>query len=139
MDTDTKRIHAVRIPTESDSVQSDRDDFSCLRCGRCCRWPGYVRLSDSEVDEIAAYLGITVDEFVERHTRLSEDRSGLVILNRETDHCLFYEEGDPPSCRIQPVKPSQCRGFPREWNFPRWDEICRGGIERRRRRGEGEI
>jgi hypothetical protein len=27
-------------------------------------------------------------------------------------------------CRIQPVKPVQCRGFPNEWRFPGWREMC---------------
>ncbi|NBT90581.1 MAG: YkgJ family cysteine cluster protein, partial [Verrucomicrobia bacterium] len=35
--------------------------------------------------------------------------------------CIFLEGQD---CRIQPVKPQQCRDFPNAWNFPGWRDIC---------------
>lgn len=31
---------------------------------------------------------------------------------------------DGDECRIQEVKPVQCRGFPNTWNFPGWEKEC---------------
>ena len=38
-----------------------KEEFKCLRCGNCCRWPGYVRVNNREIDAIAAFLGISPD------------------------------------------------------------------------------
>jgi uncharacterized protein len=35
--------------------------------------------------------------------------------------CVFLEGRN---CRIHPVKPDQCAGFPNTWNFPGWREVC---------------
>lgn len=94
----------------------------CQRCTACCRWPGDVRLENDEIARIAAYLGLTEAEFIARHTRLRANRQGLSLLERE-DHTCGMLDGD--SCRIHPVKPAQCAGFPDTWNFPGWRDICR--------------
>jgi uncharacterized protein len=31
---------------------------------------------------------------------------------------------DGSACRIHPVKPGQCAGFPNKWNFPGWRDVC---------------
>ena len=31
---------------------------------------------------------------------------------------------DGNACRIHPVKPAQCAGFPNKWNFPGWRQVC---------------
>jgi len=93
----------------------------CRRCGACCKWPGDVRLEDREVPRIAAFLGLTEEEFVARHTRLRANRQGLSLLEKDNHECGMLD-GD--ACRIHPVKPDQCAGFPNRWNFPGWREIC---------------
>ena len=32
--------------------------FACQRCANCCRWPGEVPVSEREIREIAAFLGL---------------------------------------------------------------------------------
>ena len=96
--------------------------YVCQRCTACCRWPGDVRLDDAEIPRIAAFLGLTEDEFIGRFTRLRANRQGLSLIERE-DHSCVMLEGD--SCRIHPVKPAQCEGFPNRWNFPGWRDSCR--------------
>ena len=103
-------------------------DFECVRCGNCCRWPGCVKVSGSEIDAIAAFLEMDESEFIERYTALMPDRQGLTLVEKPDGSCIFLEETDPPSCRIQPVKPEQCRGFPEHWNFPGWEKECPGAI-----------
>ena len=104
------------------------EDFRCLRCGKCCRWKGLVKVTDAEADSIAAFLNMEPRAFIESLTRLSPDRTTLSLLEKEDGSCYFYDE-ENRCCRIQPVKPGQCRAFPFVWNFPGWEQACEGGRE----------
>lgn len=95
--------------------------YVCQRCTACCRWPGDVRLEEDEIPRIAAYLGLSEDEFIVRYTRLRTNRQGLSLIEREDHACIMLEDG---GCRVHEVKPSQCAGFPNRWNFPGWREVC---------------
>ena len=55
------------------------EQFHCLRCGNCCRWPGAVRVGEAEIDAIAAYLGIPLEQFLTEYTELLPDRTGLTL------------------------------------------------------------
>ena len=96
--------------------------YLCQRCGNCCRWPGDVRVTEEEVGKIARFLGMRETDCVERCTRLNANRTGLSIIDKPNGECLFLEGVN--ECRIQPVKPGQCAGFPNDWNFPGWREQC---------------
>lgn len=110
----------------SDEDIDAKGEFQCRRCGRCCQWPGYVRVSGEEINAIAEFLGMSEREFIETYTIITDDRRGLSILEKANGHCVFYHD-DPPRCQIDPVKPKQCRDFPGVWNFPGWNRICEGG------------
>lgn len=98
-----------------------RIHYACQRCANCCKWPGDVVLWEDEIDRIADYLQISIAEFIERFTRLRANRTGLSLTEKENGECVFLEGLD---CRINPVKPQQCRDFPNKWNFPGWRERC---------------
>ena len=102
--------------------ESSSPRYLCQRCGNCCRWPGDVRISDDEVPRIAAFLELSEEEFTERFTRLNANRTGLSITDKPNGECVFLEGANV--CRIQPVKPGQCGGFPNEWRFPGWRDVC---------------
>jgi Fe-S-cluster containining protein len=95
--------------------------YLCERCTNCCRWPGDVKVSDSEISAIASFLKIKQDLFIEKYTRLRSDRRGLSLIDQPDGACIFLDGQD---CQIQSVKPDQCRGFPNAWNFPGWRDIC---------------
>ena len=98
--------------------------FACIQCGQCCRVQGFVRLTDADVTRIADGMGMDVETFTARHTRLMPDRSGLALHEQENGACAQLScEG---RCRIQAVKPAQCRGFPHTWRYPDMDQICEG-------------
>ena len=104
--------------------------FECKRCGNCCRWPGYVRLGADEIDAIAAFLGVKAGDVIASSTRLTGDRTGLSLLENPDGSCPYlYETPEGAACRIQQVKPRQCRDFPLKWNFPGWEKECAGGRE----------
>jgi len=96
--------------------------YECVRCGNCCRWPGWVRVSERDIRQISGFLGIEERDFVEKYTRLRPSRDGLALVERENGECVFLEGRNV--CQIQEVKPEQCRGFPNKWNFPGWREMC---------------
>lgn len=93
----------------------------CQRCTACCRWPGDVRLRDGEIARLAVFNGMTEVEFIQRFTRLTQDRRGLSLEEKPTGECIFLDGND---CRVQSVKPQQCRDFPNLWNFPGFEESC---------------
>lgn len=96
--------------------------YECDRCTACCRWPGQVSLAPEQMTAIAAYLGLGEEVFIERYMRLNQARTGLALQDQSDGACVFLDGGD---CRIQPVKPQQCRDFPNLWNFPGFETICR--------------
>lgn len=83
--------------------------FGCTGCGQCCTGsPGYVWVSLEEIEAIAEYLKLSVDEFALRYLRQVEEDYSL----REHPHnydCVFLKE---KKCQIYPVRPKQCRTFP---------------------------
>lgn len=95
--------------------------YQCDRCTACCKWPGDVKVSDDEVRAIAGFLGMEEDVFIQDFTRLRMNRNGLSLIERENDECIMLEDG---CCKIQEVKPFQCKGFPNRWNFPDWQKVC---------------
>ncbi len=96
--------------------------LECDRCTACCRWPGEVRLRPGELERIAIFVSQTTDEFIAQHTRLTAKRDGLALLDQADGACEWLTDG---LCRINAVKPQQCRDFPNLWNFPGSEKMCR--------------
>ena len=99
-------------------------DFSCQRCGNCCRGEGYVRLSNEEIDVITAHLRLSINDFLDRYTHLVADRQGLSLIEKADGSCIFLSSMTG-ECEINLVKPQQCRNFPLIWNFRGWSETCK--------------
>lgn len=96
--------------------------YECTCCGTCCRWEGYVRISSPEVEAIAQYLGMSVETFTATYTRLTDDRQALSLSESPEGACVMLTDGN--LCRINPVKPLQCRLFPEYWSFPGFEKLC---------------
>lgn len=95
--------------------------YVCQRCTACCKWPGDVRIEENEVSLIAQFLKLNEREFLNQYTRLRTNRQGLSLIEKENHECIML---DGNACRIHPVKPGQCSGFPNKWNFPGWRKVC---------------
>jgi len=88
---------------------SDGLKFECTGCGGCCTDHGeyaYVYLLQPEIEAIAEYLELSVDDFRQKYCLHSDE---LVYLKMETPDCLFFKNG---KCVIYPVRPKQCRTWP---------------------------
>lgn len=112
------------IPEGQQPVANEEEDvhYVCQRCGNCCRWPGEVPVDDQEIREMAAHLGIPETVFVEQFTKLRLNRGGLTLIEKPDGACILLADGN--HCRVNPVKPHQCRGFPNAWNFKGWRDLC---------------
>lgn len=97
-------------------------DFICLKCGNCCTIKGSVRIADGEADDIAGFLELTVEDFINRYTELSRDRLALILKDSYDGSCIFLQPNR--LCRIENVKPKQCLGFPLMWKYEGWTKVC---------------
>ena len=98
-------------------------DFKCLGCGACCRIKdGIVRVGDDGVRRIAAFLGMTEQEFIDRETEIAPDRKTLILKSRPDESCVYLT--DDNRCRIHPVKPDKCRTIPFEWTNADSADVC---------------
>lgn len=109
-------------PINDQTVLEPEVHYVCQRCNACCKWPGDVRIEDSDVVAISAFLGMGEAEFIAKYTRLRSNRQGLSIIEKPNHECVMLEDG---GCRIHSVKPAQCAGFPNTWNFPGWHDLCK--------------
>ncbi|MDR2540041.1 MAG: YkgJ family cysteine cluster protein [Chlamydiales bacterium] len=83
--------------------------FHCTGCGKCCTGsPGYVWVSDREVEEISQFLQISFEECIKKYTRKVERRLSLLENDLSYD-CIFLKD---KSCQIYSIRPKQCRKFP---------------------------
>jgi len=96
--------------------------YACTRCGNCCRWPGTVKLGAGEIARLAAFLGLSEADFIAQYTQLRHDRQGLALTERPDGACIMLEGTN--RCRVNPVKPVQCEGFPNAWSFPGFEQEC---------------
>ena len=92
-------------------------DYDCCKCGNCCR-KYRVILEPGEAERIAVYLAMPVEEFKGKYiiddTRTLDDASAMDDEYAGKDMfpapCpMLCEDG---KCRIQEVKPEECKGFP---------------------------
>ncbi|OSS41846.1 hypothetical protein DESAMIL20_1399 [Desulfurella amilsii] len=88
------------------------DDSYCKICkGYCCRGDGYVFLTQSDIEDIAAYLNLEKEQFLQTYTGKFYDKVTLanIKVNGEYTCCFLDKEG---LCEIYPKRPIQCRTFP---------------------------
>ena len=103
--------------------------FQCTGCGKCCTGaPGYVWLTEEEMQNIADFLKLSLQEFTQKYVRKVFERFSL--KEHANYDCVFLKD---KQCQIYPVRPSQCRTYP---FWPRilaskeaWEEeatVCEG-------------
>ena len=91
--------------------------FHRTRCGNCCAGAtGYVEFSPVELEAMARRVGLTPQEFLDRHACRRRGWWCLKeILVGDSSDCVFLErepETGMTCCAIHEVRPSQCRSWP---------------------------
>ncbi|GAB6044936.1 YkgJ family cysteine cluster protein [Caminibacter profundus] len=91
------------------------DQDACNRCdGNCCTGEsGYIWVNIKEIEDIANFLKIDKNLFIDRFLI----KVGYKFSLKEKPYkdgfaCIFFENG----CKIYPVRPKQCRTFP-FWDY----------------------
>lgn len=86
--------------------------FKCTECGKCCTGsPGYVWVTEEEMQGMATILNISIDQFKRRYIRSRDNRYALIekkAQNGDFD-CIFLND---KKCMVYQSRPTQCRTFP---------------------------
>ena len=135
------------------SWYADGLDFTCTTCGNCCTGgPGFVWVTDEEIERAAEHLKVDVKEFRRQYTRRVTGKVSFKEVRRPNGlhDCVFLTELPPAEtnasgnklepgqpvplsrrvCGIYPVRPLQCRTWP-FWpenlrTKPSWNRAAKG-------------
>lgn len=80
--------------------------FQCQKCGECCRGERGILVTPEEQAAMAAYLGLTLEDFSARYLVDTPLGPQLASMNGA---CVLQEG---TLCRVHPVKPRICREWP---------------------------
>jgi Fe-S-cluster containining protein len=83
-----------------------RPVFDCRQCGECCRGEKGILVTAAELQALAAYLGLSEEDFARRY--LVETSLGPQLAT-QNGACIMQEGS---LCRVHPVKPRICREWP---------------------------
>lgn len=88
---------------------------ACEACGgHCCTGEtGYIWAKYTEIESMASFLELSVEEFAAMYLRKVKHRYSLIEKQLAADNfaCIFFDESKK-RCSIYPVRPLQCRTFP---------------------------
>jgi Fe-S-cluster containining protein len=91
----------------------------CMQCQKCCKWEGFVYVSNIRIKEIANFLKVSMDKIIDDFCELQGKR--LVLKGYGDEDCVFLKKD---GCIIYPVRPMQCRTFPEGWKEGEGAEDC---------------
>ncbi len=86
--------------------------FECQGCNYCCSSePGYVFLSEEDIQKMSKGLGMDRQSFIDTYCRIVDMGAFKMISLLEKDNydCIFlYEHG----CKVYENRPRQCSTYP---------------------------
>ena len=84
--------------------------FKCSQCGDCCTGaPGHVWVNQEEIRNLAALIGVELEEFERKYVRQVGIRKSLVEF--PNGDCVFFD-GEARKCTVYEARPRQCRTWP---------------------------
>lgn len=84
--------------------------FECTACGDCCTGaPGFVWVTNAEIQEMAGVVGLSVEGFEKRYVRKVGVRKSLIEL--AGGDCIFFNSRTR-RCEVYSARPRQCRTWP---------------------------
>ncbi len=87
-------------------------DFACTRCSHCCRGePGFVFLSEDDLQRLLAFLSLDFRSFFKKFARLVDTGTGfaLALLELPGCDCVFWSNS---GCSVYDARPIQCSTYP---------------------------
>jgi len=120
---------------KKDGYNYEFNPLACQTCqAKCCTGEsGYIHVSTSEIEVIAAFCELSIEEFTKKY--LFKNGYKYSIKERKVEdsyECAFYDRATN-GCLIYDVRPTQCRTFP-FWDYfkTRVDELkleCPGVVD----------
>ena len=84
--------------------------FTCTGCGDCCSGaPGFVWVSEEDIQRLADHLKLDVDTFERRYVRRVGIRKSLIEYS--DGDCVFFDP-QKRNCSLYEARPLQCRTWP---------------------------
>ena len=87
--------------------------FSCKKCSDCCRLdPGYVFLSQQDVDKLALATSLSYNNFIGIYCRWipsGDGRDVLSLKEKANYDCILWGKN---GCGFYEDRPLQCKTFP---------------------------
>jgi len=88
---------------------------ACDTCGgACCTGAsGYIWVKYPEIEKMADFLNLTIEEFASSYLKKVKHRYSLIEkrLDENNFACIFFNN-ELKQCSIYDVRPRQCRTFP---------------------------
>jgi hypothetical protein len=88
---------------------------ACASCGGACciGESGYIWIKYPEIEKMAEFLELTIEEFATMYLKKVKHRYSLIEkrLDEENYACIFFDE-TIKQCTVYSVRPLQCRTFP---------------------------
>ena len=94
-----------------DEFYKDGLKFACERCNGCCRHePGYVFLSEVDLEKLANRFNITQRKFIKKYCFVADliGVKRLSLIEKSNNDCIFWDNG----CTVYEDRPLQCRSYP---------------------------
>jgi len=101
----------MEVVLSEKTFYQDGLQFSCTGCHDCCRHdPGYVFLTEDDVEKILDHLSITLEDFLNKYCRIENigPFKRVSLIEKENYDCIFWNQG----CTIYEARPLQCRAYP---------------------------
>ena len=103
---------------ENENFSYKFDETVCSTCeGNCCIGEsGYIWITSDEIEKLAKYLCISVDEVINQYLYKYGHKFSIKekMLSSSNFACIFFDV-NMKRCRIYEARPLQCKTFP-FWN-----------------------
>ena len=88
---------------------------ACANCGGACciGESGYIWVNYPEIESIANYLNLTIENFAKEYLIRAKNRYSLKEFKvKELGYSCIFFDIEKRVCKIYEVRPKQCRTFP---------------------------
>jgi Fe-S-cluster containining protein len=111
-DRETERLSGLKCQRYNAIIRNmklkrENIEFTCEKCGDCCRAEGYVYLKTGEIERIASFLNKPAKEFKKEFTEWLLWRGR--VIKQDDEGCVLLVDG---RCAVYEARPSQCSEFP---------------------------
>jgi Fe-S-cluster containining protein len=124
-------LQPTNLMTDEPTFPFTFDPDACETCrGQCCRWGGYVWVTEDDITAMAEIMNQSLEAFADQYLKAAYGRLSFQERLWEGEyHCAMFDRFTH-RCLVYPARPEQCRTFP-FWeqyrtNFIKLLELCPG-------------